>query len=436
MPRHAPRAASRPGPPRPPPRRAASARRVLGGAARSARAGRSARRAPPPRAPARPGRRRGAAVPRSVCRAQRAASASLGPQRRGVRLQLARRSPASTSTPRTACSGGAGTASSVSAGYSDRRSITGSSGASSAARWPAEPSRFGARVAGSRAQRRQARGGRRGDALGRVAQLPPAAARALASASRLVRRAGRSASCACRGVCAPASRRPAGAWRQQGRPGLCPGPASAQRASGRRRPAFARCGERRQRLQRRPWPRRAGPRGQRRPWRGQGRAPGLPRSSTLALDQGPSGHFGRLWQAHQGQQRRRDVGEAAVVQRSRRRAPASTTGTGLVVCAVCGPPVSGSRISSQLPWSAVTSSAPPWRSTAASDAAEAGIDRLHRADRGRQDAGVADHVGVGEVQHDQVVCAATRSPPPPCRSVPAPTFPAAGRRSRPSATAP
>src|SRR5438046_1019217 len=36
--------------------------------------------------------------------------------------------------------------------------------------------------------------------------------------------------------------------------------------------------------------------------------------------------------------------------------PTSTSGTGLVVCAVWGPPVRGSIISSQLPWSAVTSS--------------------------------------------------------------------------------
>ena len=43
----------------------------------------------------------------------------------------------------------------------------------------------------------------------------------------------------------------------------------------------------------------------------------------------------------------------------RLRAPSSNSGTGLVVCEVCGPPVSGSRIISQLPWSAVTSSAPP-----------------------------------------------------------------------------
>src|ERR1700682_28274 len=34
-------------------------------------------------------------------------------------------------------------------------------------------------------------------------------------------------------------------------------------------------------------------------------------------------------------------------------------GTGLVVCAVCGPPDTGSIIISALPWSAVTSIAPP-----------------------------------------------------------------------------
>src|SRR6266567_8248569 len=34
--------------------------------------------------------------------------------------------------------------------------------------------------------------------------------------------------------------------------------------------------------------------------------------------------------------------------------PTMTNGTGFVVCAVCGPPVAGSIISSQLPWSAVT----------------------------------------------------------------------------------
>ncbi len=39
------------------------------------------------------------------------------------------------------------------------------------------------------------------------------------------------------------------------------------------------------------------------------------------------------------------------------------------------------------------------------DPAEAVSDRLHRLDGGRQAAGVADHVGVGVVQQDQVVLA-------------------------------
>src|SRR5690348_8490451 len=39
--------------------------------------------------------------------------------------------------------------------------------------------------------------------------------------------------------------------------------------------------------------------------------------------------------------------------------PTTRNGTGLVVCAVCGPPDVGSIISSQLPWSAVTSRVAP-----------------------------------------------------------------------------
>ena len=37
--------------------------------------------------------------------------------------------------------------------------------------------------------------------------------------------------------------------------------------------------------------------------------------------------------------------------------------------------------------------------------AETGVDRLHRFDCSRQAAGVSDHVGVGVVQHDQVIAA-------------------------------
>ena len=39
--------------------------------------------------------------------------------------------------------------------------------------------------------------------------------------------------------------------------------------------------------------------------------------------------------------------------------PASTTGTGLVVCAVCGPLRSASHMRSALPWSAVTMTVAP-----------------------------------------------------------------------------
>ena len=54
-------------------------------------------------------------------------------------------------------------------------------------------------------------------------------------------------------------------------------------------------------------------------------------------------------------------------------------GTGLVVCAVCGPPVSGSIIISQLPWSAVTNSRAPAFSADLEHASETLVDRLDRA---------------------------------------------------------
>ena len=48
-------------------------------------------------------------------------------------------------------------------------------------------------------------------------------------------------------------------------------------------------------------------------------------------------------------------------------------------------------------------------------AAERDVDRFDRLDRGRRDAGVADHVGVGEVADDEIEVAATRSPRRVCR---------------------
>src|SRR5690606_7157910 len=47
------------------------------------------------------------------------------------------------------------------------------------------------------------------------------------------------------------------------------------------------------------------------------------------------------------------------------RLPTYTRSTGPTVCEVCASPVTGSRIISQLPWSAVTSSSPPLARTAA-----------------------------------------------------------------------
>ena len=85
-------------------------------------------------------------------------------------------------------------------------------------------------------------------------------------------------------------------------------------------------------------------------------------------------------------------------------------------CGRCAaPPVTGSTIISQLPWSAVTIIAPPAASSAAERAAKALVHRLAGRDGGRQVAGMADHVGVGEVHHDQVVALA-RSPRPGGRS--------------------
>ena len=83
---------------------------------------------------------------------------------------------------------------------------------------------------------------------------------------------------------------------------------------------------------------------------------------------------------------------------SRSAAPSTVTitGTGLSECAVFGEP-SGSSMWSALPWSAVMSSAPPRRLDRLDDLAEARVDRLDRLHRRRDDAGVADHVGVREV---------------------------------------
>ena len=72
------------------------------------------------------------------------------------------------------------------------------------------------------------------------------------------------------------------------------------------------------------------------------------------------------------------------------------------MCAVFGEP-SGLRICSQLPWSAVIRHAPPCGQDCRHDSGKTFVDRLHRLDSGGDHAGVPDHVGIGEIQDDEVV---------------------------------
>ena len=118
-------------------------------------------------------------------------------------------------------------------------------------------------------------------------------------------------------------------------------------------------------------------------------------------------------------------------RRSRRGA-----GTGLGVCAVCGWPVAGSFISSQLPWSAVMRTAPPCARAASTIFPTPGVDRLDRVDRRVEHARVPDHVGVGEVDEHEVVLAALDRPRPTAsRDGGRAHLAASGRTSRrPSAT--
>ena len=60
---------------------------------------------------------------------------------------------------------------------------------------------------------------------------------------------------------------------------------------------------------------------------------------------------------------------------------------------------SGSSICSALPWSAVITHAPPADVDGVHHLAQALVDGLRGDDGGRDHAGVADHVGVGEVDH-------------------------------------
>ena len=112
--------------------------------------------------------------------------------------------------------------------------------------------------------------------------------------------------------------------------------------------------------------------------------------------------FGRSF-VRAGQNRAERENRSARGRKARRRSrslsPFSVTikGTGFVVWAVCGLTPSSSSIFSAFPWSAVIRQTPPRAADGVDDAAEAGVRRLDRGDHRGDDAGVADHVRVREV---------------------------------------
>ena len=106
---------------------------------------------------------------------------------------------------------------------------------------------------------------------------------------------------------------------------------------------------------------------------------------------------------------RREVGRARRPPRSRCDASVRTSGTGFVVCAVCGLTPSSSSIFSALPWSAVTRQTPPGAWVASTTLAEARVGGLDRAHDGGDHAGVADHVRVREVDDAERVPALASS---------------------------
>ena len=183
----------------------------------------------------------------------------------------------------------------------------------------------------------------------------------------------------------------------------------AGRTSSCRRPAWPRRGT----------PRRRGPRAPRARAAATRAAAGAPatagglcggRRRSRVGDQRAARHLGRLRLAEQLQDGRRDVGEDPAVSRSASPGTVTISGTGLSECAVFGEP-SGSSMWSALPWSAVIDAGAAARVHRSDDLAEAAVDRLDRRDRRRDHAGVADHVGVREVDDPEarLVLAARRA---------------------------
>ena len=151
--------------------------------------------------------------------------------------------------------------------------------------------------------------------------------------------------------------------------------------------------------------------------------------AIAGLDEARSGHRrgrarGRAGRARSGRGR-----TSSPPSRSAAPARVRTSGTGFVVCAVCGLTPSSSSSFSALPWSAVTRHTPPARCVASTTVAEARVHRLDRLDDGRDDARVPDHVGIREVDDAEAV-SLRRAPRRPATRPRARTSPASGRSSR------
>ena len=142
-----------------------------------------------------------------------------------------------------------------------------------------------------------------------------------------------------------------------------------------------------------------GPHGKRR--RGGGEC--APSLRPTGRDEVSPGHLGRLLDSLQSEERRRDVAEgpSRPQREPRRRPPTRMNGTGLIVCAVCGCPVTGSIICSALPWSAVIARTAPAPRGRRLEPREARVERLDGARSVSVElARVADHVRVGVVDDE------------------------------------
>ena len=126
-------------------------------------------------------------------------------------------------------------------------------------------------------------------------------------------------------------------------------------------------------------------------------------AAQLARSSPPAARSPSSVRASSGRRRR---GSPPLAQR--RPSTVTISGTGFVEWAVLGEP-SGSSMWSALPWSAVTMQAPPAPCTASTTSPRHASTVSTAVDRRRDDAGVADHVRVGEVDDPEAVAVAAAS---------------------------